>query len=198
MQRPLFWTATAGALLSVGTVSAKTHRPRMARSRKSSSAACGRVSRTPSKPNAMLLPSSMPHHVAAEPGADFALHQCFGRDTNIDCEQPEARSVPFQQFRPQHRMVFLPRRPARRHGVLQGHRLEVSYQQNFDFLPAPFDGFGVLTNYTYMDTHGGTPLQGASKNNDTASMYYEKGWFGGRVSYTDNGRRILVGLRGSF
>jgi iron complex outermembrane receptor protein len=62
--------------------------------------------------------------------------------------------------------------------------VEASYQQNFDFLPAPFDGFGVLTNYTYMDTHGGTPLQGASKNNYTASMYYEKGWFGGRVSYT--------------
>ena len=62
--------------------------------------------------------------------------------------------------------------------------VEASYQQNFDFLPAPFDGFGVLTNYTYMDTHGGNPLQGASKNNYTASMYYEKGWFGGRVSYT--------------
>jgi iron complex outermembrane receptor protein len=62
--------------------------------------------------------------------------------------------------------------------------LEASYQQNFDFLPAPFDGFGVLTNYTYMDTHGGNPLQGASKNNYTASMYYEKGWFGGRLSYT--------------
>lgn len=62
--------------------------------------------------------------------------------------------------------------------------LEVSYQQNFDFLPAPFDGLGVLTNYTYMDTHGGNPLQGASKNNYTASMYYEKGWFGGRLSYT--------------
>jgi iron complex outermembrane receptor protein len=62
--------------------------------------------------------------------------------------------------------------------------VEVAYQQNFDFLPAPFDGFGVLTNYTYMDTHGGTPLQGASKNNYTASMYYEKGWFGGRLSYT--------------
>ena len=47
-----------------------------------------------------------------------------------------------------------------------------------------FDGFGVLTNYTYMDTHGGEPLQGASKNNYTASMYYEKGWFGGRLAYT--------------
>lgn len=61
---------------------------------------------------------------------------------------------------------------------------EFTYQQNFDFLPAPFDGFGVLTNYTYMDTHGGEPLQGASKNNYTASMYYEKGWFGGRLAYT--------------
>jgi iron complex outermembrane receptor protein len=62
--------------------------------------------------------------------------------------------------------------------------VETSYQQNFDFLPAPFDGFGILANYTYMDTHGGTPLQGASKNNYTASMYYEKGIFGGRLTYT--------------
>jgi iron complex outermembrane recepter protein len=68
---------------------------------------------------------------------------------------------------------------------------ELSYQQNFDFLPGPFDGFGVLANYTYMDTHGSQPLQGASKNNYTASIYYEKGRFGGRVSYTHRGEFFL-------
>jgi TonB-dependent receptor len=61
---------------------------------------------------------------------------------------------------------------------------ELSYQQNFDFLPAPFDGFGVLANYTYMDSRGATRLQGASKNNYTGSLYYEKGRFGGRLTYT--------------
>jgi iron complex outermembrane recepter protein len=64
---------------------------------------------------------------------------------------------------------------------------ELAYQQNFTFLPAPFDGFGVLANYTYMDTHGGNRLQGASKNNYTASVYYEKGRFGGRLNYTYRG-----------
>jgi len=66
---------------------------------------------------------------------------------------------------------------------------EFSYQQNFDFLPKPFDGFGFLGNYTLLQSHGGTlPLIGASKNNYTASVYYEKGWFGGRVTYTYRGK----------
>ena len=46
---------------------------------------------------------------------------------------------------------------------------EISYQQPFTFLPEPFDGFGVLANYTYADsestvTFGGetftAPIQG--------------------------------------
>jgi iron complex outermembrane receptor protein len=66
---------------------------------------------------------------------------------------------------------------------------EFSYQQNFDFLPKPLDGFGFLANYTYLQSHGGSlPLVGASKNNYTASVYYEKGWFGGRVTYTYRGK----------
>jgi iron complex outermembrane receptor protein len=66
---------------------------------------------------------------------------------------------------------------------------EFSYQQNFDFLPKPFDGFGFLGNYTLLQSHGGNlPLVGASKNNYTASLYYEKNWFGGRVTYTYRGK----------
>jgi iron complex outermembrane receptor protein len=65
---------------------------------------------------------------------------------------------------------------------------ELAYQQNFDFLPGPFDGLGVLANYTFLQNHGRTPLQGASKNNYTASLYYEKGWFGSRLTYTYRGR----------
>jgi outer membrane receptor protein involved in Fe transport len=60
---------------------------------------------------------------------------------------------------------------------------------NFDFLPKPLDGLGFLGNCTYLQSHGGTlPLIGASKNNYTASIYYEKGWFGGRVTYTYRGK----------
>jgi iron complex outermembrane receptor protein len=73
---------------------------------------------------------------------------------------------------------------------------ELSYQQHFDFLPAPFDGFGVLANYTYMDTHGTQPLQGASKDNYTASIYYEKGRFGGRLAYTYRGE-FFVDVEGN-
>jgi iron complex outermembrane receptor protein len=66
---------------------------------------------------------------------------------------------------------------------------EISYQQNLDFLPGPLKWFGFLGNYTYLQSHGGTlPLVGASKNNYTASVYYERGWFGGRVSYTYRGK----------
>jgi iron complex outermembrane receptor protein len=67
------------------------------------------------------------------------------------------------------------------------HGVELSYQQNFDFLPWPLDGFGVLTNYTYMQKNGSQPLQGASKNNYTAQLFYEKARFGGRLSYTYRG-----------
>jgi len=67
--------------------------------------------------------------------------------------------------------------------------VELSYQQNLTFLPWPLDGLGVLANYTYMQSHGGgIPLTGASKNNYTATLYYEKGRFGGRVAYTYRGK----------
>jgi len=66
---------------------------------------------------------------------------------------------------------------------------ELSYQQNMTFLPWPLDGLGILANYTYMQSHGGgVPLTGASKNNYTATLYYEKGRIGGRVSYTYRGK----------
>jgi iron complex outermembrane receptor protein len=39
-----------------------------------------------------------------------------------------------------------------REGELQG--IELAYQQFFDMLPAPFDGFGVQANYTFIDSKG--------------------------------------------
>ena len=69
---------------------------------------------------------------------------------------------------------------------------EFSYQQNFDFLPAPLDGLGALFNYTWLESHGSTPLQGASKNNYTAQVYYEKGRFGGQLAYTYRGKFYVV------
>jgi TonB-dependent receptor len=69
--------------------------------------------------------------------------------------------------------------------------IEVSYQQPFTSLPAPFDGLGVLLNYTYIDAGkisnvaGGTPLPlpGVSKNSYNAIVYYEKPRFGTYLAY---------------
>lgn len=71
--------------------------------------------------------------------------------------------------------------------------VELLWQQPFTFLPAPWDGFGVQLNYTYVDsqiqyvTSTGVPsletdLTGLSKNAWNATLYYENDRFGARVS----------------
>ncbi|MGE4069943.1 MAG: TonB-dependent receptor [Lysobacterales bacterium] len=70
---------------------------------------------------------------------------------------------------------------------------EISWQQPLNFLPAPFNDFGVILNYTYVDsqiqyvTSAGVPSQkndlvGLSKNSYNATLYYEGERFGARVS----------------
>ena len=62
---------------------------------------------------------------------------------------------------------------------------ELGYQQFFDFLPAPFDGFGINANYTYVDAKdpSGNPLQKLSKNSYNLILMYEKAGFSGRIAY---------------
>ena len=76
-------------------------------------------------------------------------------------------------------------------GTVQG--FEIGYQHAFKFLPAPFDGFGVLANYTYADSEtpiqnplgGGTlPLQNLSRDSYNAVGYYENDSFTVRIAYT--------------
>ncbi len=70
--------------------------------------------------------------------------------------------------------------------------LEFAYQQNFTSLPAPFDGLGLLFNYTMIDSStdivdpfgNELPLEGLSDTSMNFSMIYEKGDISGRVSYT--------------
>lgn len=71
--------------------------------------------------------------------------------------------------------------------------IELSYQQPFTFLPAPFDGLGMLANYTYADssiqvTLNGqlvtTRLSGQSPHFFNLVGYYEKGPVGMRVAYS--------------
>ena len=69
--------------------------------------------------------------------------------------------------------------------------VEIGYQQAFTFLPAPFDNFGAVLNYTYVDaselvvTQGSpaVPLSGVSKDTYNLIGYYETSRFGVRVAY---------------
>jgi TonB-dependent receptor len=88
-------------------------------------------------------------------------------------------------------------------GKLKG--FEISLQRPFTFLPAPFDGFGGIVNYTHVTsdiqyviknpTYAGTPkvqtapavlltqpLLNLSPDAFNATLYYEKGPFKARVS----------------
>jgi iron complex outermembrane recepter protein len=62
---------------------------------------------------------------------------------------------------------------------------EVGVQQFFDILPAPFDGLGVIANYTYSDStdSNGFPLVATSKHSYNLVGLYEKGRFSARVAY---------------
>jgi iron complex outermembrane recepter protein len=76
-------------------------------------------------------------------------------------------------------------------GDLKG--AELSYQQPFTFLPGALSNFGVLLNYTYvdsevqyLDTSGALAaeetLAGLSKKSANATLYYDNGTFSARVS----------------
>lgn len=77
-------------------------------------------------------------------------------------------------------------------GTLYG--VEFNYQQQFTFLPSPFDGFGFQGNVTLLDGQYDTQLvggvrqtglqfQGLSDTIANASLYYEKYGLSARVSY---------------
>ncbi len=71
--------------------------------------------------------------------------------------------------------------------------MELAFQRTFaDLLPAPFDGFGVIANYTYINsgtdfesakTMASYSIPGLSENTINFTVFYEKGPWGGRISY---------------
>lgn len=76
-------------------------------------------------------------------------------------------------------------------GDLKG--VEISYQQPFTFLPGVFSDFGVILNYTYVDSEvqylntagelaAEETLTGLSKRSANATLYYDNGTFSARVS----------------
>lgn len=71
---------------------------------------------------------------------------------------------------------------------------EFNYQQQFSFLPSPFDGFGFQGNVTFLDgsfdtqvvngqQRKGIPFPGLSDTIVNASLYFEKYGLSARVSY---------------
>ena len=87
---------------------------------------------------------------------------------------------------------------------------EIGWNQFFDFLPAPFDGFGMSANYTYIksstnvpigldtqpvDTDGSSfgplPADGLSKNAFNLAGFYEKGPWQVRLAYNWRSEYLL-------
>jgi len=63
--------------------------------------------------------------------------------------------------------------------------IELYLQTNFDFLASPFlSGFGTQLNYTYIDNSDPEQLTAASPHNFNATLFYEKGPLGVRMSYS--------------
>jgi TonB-dependent receptor len=95
-------------------------------------------------------------------------------------------------------------------GTIRG--FELAYQQTFDFLPKPLDGFGVTANYTFIESKGlpnsflntgepvdestvppgNLPLEQLSKHNVNATLFYEKGPISLRAAYNWRSRFLLT------
>ena len=71
--------------------------------------------------------------------------------------------------------------------------MELVLQRTFaELLPAPFDGLGVIANYTYINsgsdfrnekTNAAYSIPGLSENTINFTLFYEKGPWSGRISY---------------
>ncbi|GIX21892.1 MAG: TonB-dependent receptor [Gammaproteobacteria bacterium] len=65
---------------------------------------------------------------------------------------------------------------------------ELAYQHPFSFLPKPWDGFGIVANYTHVESMANygngvrSPLEGLSENSYNFTLYYENDRFGARAS----------------
>lgn len=97
------------------------------------------------------------------------------------------------------------------HGKVKG--VEIAYQQTFEFLPGLLKGFGFNGNYTYIESKGlpntflnggnlpststiapsgNLPLEGLSKHNINATIFYERGPVSLRAAYNWRSRFLLT------
>jgi TonB-dependent receptor len=80
--------------------------------------------------------------------------------------------------------------------------VEVGGQYAFDFLPGPFNGFGILANYTYQKDKGfeqrslidnaELSFPGLSRDSYNASLYFENEKFSARASYNWRSRWLIT------
>ena len=74
--------------------------------------------------------------------------------------------------------------------------LELAFSNQFRFLPKPFDGLGVYTNYTFTDSEARIagrsdgPLPGQAQHSGNFAVFYEKFGFSGRLSLNYHGQYI--------
>lgn len=81
-------------------------------------------------------------------------------------------------------------------GTIKG--LELGGQTFFEFLPAPFDGFGIQANYTFVDSAVPSPVDGAgdvsieglARHSYNLIGLFEKGPISARVAYTWRGKIV--------
>ncbi len=96
---------------------------------------------------------------------------------------------------------------------------EVAFQGFFDFLPAPFDGLGIQTNYTHINNHGVETtnvtsaggggdtitgqapdmisvnrLEGLSDNSYTAILMYENETISSRIAYSWRSKYMVTAI----
>jgi TonB-dependent receptor len=95
-------------------------------------------------------------------------------------------------------------RPVNGNDKVTVNGIEGGIQYAFDFLPQPFNGFGMLANYTYQKDKGfkqrnlidGSSLTfpGLSRNSYNASLYFENETFSLRASYVRRSRWLITAL----
>ncbi|VUD68779.1 hypothetical protein TDB9533_04138 [Thalassocella blandensis] len=78
--------------------------------------------------------------------------------------------------------------------------VELSIQRNFDFFPEPFDGFGAVLNYTFIEgelEEGGGDIPGLSQYSYNAVLFYEKQDLSVRLAYNYRDAYVVFqGVRG--
>jgi iron complex outermembrane receptor protein len=131
---------------------------------------------------------------------DVSLEYYFGRDGLIsaalfhkDIESFISTNVPTGATFDSDGIIYTVVGPANGEGgKLTG--LELGMQMSFaDLLPAPFDGFGIVANYTFIDdktknvinrtTNEAVGLPGVSRHSYNLIGFYEKGPFSARLAY---------------